>query len=332
MIFLEGCEKSGKSTTADALVEAYGGGRVHHFGLPNPPYEPFDLLFQRGLEDDLKITDDGLIVWDRGWMSDYVYSSLLYRPNRLGRDPWLGEWLYGRAQQTLGIRVVLLGPDYPTIRSKRTGDDQPVDPSQERDLFRWTGHRFNWHVIENAHTPESAAVLTGRLIAIHDIHRSITAPGGPGVTARPPDYVGPPVPRVLVVGQARNVKNGWAPFSSPLTSRYGRALGDMAFRVGWTNVGDVNPDELPQCVAVIACGAAAQNWTRNWAGSRAVLNIPHPAYLYRWASASGDISSVERDLCEFVSQHVPGRGPRLEMSWDTHFRVTSEIGEYGRAS
>ena len=100
----DGPEKAGKSTLIDAFVkQAYPSGKftLHRWG----PVAPDDRVYAPVLRDDL-VVKRSPAIWDRSWVSEHVYASLLGRDRRLRGDPWLGEWLHGRAVYTDGIGII----------------------------------------------------------------------------------------------------------------------------------------------------------------------------------------------------------------------------------
>jgi hypothetical protein len=275
IIYIDGPEKAGKSTVATVLKEEYGF-RVRKWG----PVDPDDRVYMQPLADDIASGDN--VVWDRGWAAESVYASMLGRDRRLADDSWLGEWLYGRTVQTVGLRVMLLGPDVKTIYRLRDKDDLPVDTVWERKFFEDYGRRFGYNVWHNDHHPDAA-------LAIARFAKDVAV--GMGVRAtkaglRPPAYAGPPNARVVFVGQDRNSKSkfpgAWAPFTSRLTTMLGRELGDFALRCGWTNAGDCPPQAIRHAKLVVACGQVADAWVRNHVDHHNVITIKHPAYMYRW--------------------------------------------------
>jgi hypothetical protein len=298
MIFIDGPEKAGKSTLAAKIAEQHGG-RVRHWGLPERPPEPFDLIYDRALREDCHPGTGG-VTWDRGWASEAVYSRLLGRPGRrLADDPWLGEWLYGRMAAVLGPRVILLGPDEATLTGLRANDDLPVDVHEEREAFREYGEQWGWLVVENKHTDVSASILASRLVAAeaHVLRNALSR----GISG--PRYVGPVHARVLVVGDELS-SLGWLPFTSPYTTRFGRALGEEALLAGWTNIGGVPEARLDDFEGVVACGSRASGWVEPHVSERKLLRVPHPSWLYRWGKARKEVERAEGRVRDFLGTKV----------------------------
>jgi hypothetical protein len=270
IIVVDGPEKAGKST----LIEALAGelkADVRRWG----PVDPDDRVYLEPLKHDC--WSDDWTIWDRSWASEHVYSYLLRRNRRLGCDPWMGEWLYGRAVSTVGIKIILLPNAWSELLSRRDETDLPVDPMLEWQAFSDYAARYNWILLANGYTNSSL---------LNNVERVISMANNFGrVPARPPFYAGPSGAEVVVVGEARskNFKSAfpgsWLPFTSPLTSELGRRIGRQALNFGWTNVGDV-PLSILDGRLVIACGERAAEWL---GGSKIPrICIPHPAWMYRY--------------------------------------------------
>jgi hypothetical protein len=325
LLVCDGPEKAGKTTFLnEVFTEAEKRGyrpKYRHWG-PIPKTlgngDPGDTRYLPALQEDLQWP--GLVVWDRSWASEWAYAPVPGQDDhRLCDDPWLGEWLYGRTAQAVGHRLMLLGPDAETLAKKRTPDDLPIDPAEERDRYLKYGLRFGWHVSENPHTPEALEKLVDWVL---DRYEKRIGDEGVG----PPAYCGPMDARVVFLGERRNDGTGpqkgygppgaWLPFTSRFTEKLGRSLGDMAFSVGWTNVYDVRdlPEDqnpLRNAEMVIACGKTAQGYASTLLG-KFVLEIPHPSALYRWGTYDSERPKIEKMVLEAVSRHQSWYSPKTE--------------------
>lgn len=320
LIVVSGPEKAGKTTFCHTLVsEAHSRNiqaEYRHWGpipktLPNGL--PGDTRYLEALQKDVKKA--GIVVWDRSWACEYAYGIIPGQDDhRLALDPWLGEWIYSRAVQSMGLRMMLLGPDPETLARKRTPDDLPIDPEVERERYRAYGQWYGWDVVENPHTDVFLDNFVKQIIDLYEErHRRVQVPP-------PPVYCGPYRASVVVVGERRNdrlsisngqaVPGGWLPFTSLYTEKYGRALGTQAFQVGWTNtwdilelVGEANP--LSHAATIITCGRIALDYAAAYFPSARIIPAPHPSAVYRWGKWKDRVLTVEMGLKAAVRKYAP---------------------------
>jgi hypothetical protein len=288
IILIDGPEKAGKTTLAREVVALDPEVRYRHWTQPSGYAE-----YLRALYEDLCAGD--VVVWDRGWPSDAVYGELMPAgTRRFPADPWLGEWLLGRAVDTSGLRVVL-APSTSALIYRRADHQDPTDhkvnPIIERDLYVEYGERFGYAVRSEI---DAADLLTAARLKSQM-----------PCSVLPPRYSGPAKAKVVFVGEARKERSAFPlPFITPMTTQYGRLLGDAAMECGWTNV-DAHPSWLRDRELVVACGNLAIAWChRNGVEAEPV---PHPAWLYRWASGRQKIEETEARIVSSVSR-VLGRG------------------------
>lgn len=292
IIYLDGPEKAGKSTLARFLAAEYGY-RVRHWGRVEG-----DHVYARQLAEDIHSPHPW--VWDRGWAAEHVYAHLLQRDRRLGPDPWLGEWLYGRAVDTVGVKAILAGPSTRTLAALRDGTDLPVDPDQERHRYVTYGQTYGYLVFFNQHREASLRHMAEQL----DWFARVRWDRAP---ALPPAWVGRPTAATVFLGDRRSGdhwdQGRWLPFGTRLTEGYGRALGPAAInRVAWTNVEDALVEEgirerIRRAHVVVACGRRAGEFMRDLAHPNTV-RVPHPAWTYRWGVARGAVTQYERVIRE----------------------------------
>ena len=301
IIYIDGPNKAGKSTIIDILINKYNC-RLRHWG----PVDPDDRVYAQPLADD--IASEGVVVWDRGWVSEYVYANLLGREDRrLKDDPWLGEWLYGRGVQSVGHMALLLGPSARELAELQDDSDRPfsVDPQRERELFLEYSNRFNYiSVYENQHNAAYAEAMAGNLYA-RATGKNMTYHKSP--PAWPPVYAGPRDPHVIVVGQERSPKatfpGAYLPFTSRYTVDFARMMfGDAALKVGWTNVSSLLPQALRGADGIIACGDIATKWVSFHVGAANMLSVPHPSWLLRWGGAKGKIEPTQVRIKNFLKE------------------------------
>jgi hypothetical protein len=298
LICVDGPEKSGKTTLVEELRNL--GAFSHHWGPVGSDAE-YASAINRSVErrkdkSNPFLSPDDVVVWDRGWASESVYSTLLGRGRRLGSDPWLGEWLYGRA---FCKRIMLLGPDEGTLARLRTPDDLPVDPGIERGEFIRYGGQWGWERVFNDHRPGYARTLAGRIM--DEVRHMPVVPD-------PPAYCGPRDPRVVVVGEVRSTdpnppEGSYLPWTSRYTTQMGRALGVLGLGVGWTNAHDEPTDVVRRAGLVVAAGNVAYDWCYEALVGRPVklLRVAHPAWLYRWGKAKPQVEETEHFLRQVLT-------------------------------
>jgi hypothetical protein len=325
IIVVDGPEKAGKTTfiaNLSANVQLNGRPtRVVKWGKLDDGRWAIDSVYAAGLVE--AAAWNGLTVWDRSWASEAVYGRLLNRERRLAADPWLGEWLYGRG---VDLKLMLLGdPDPQVMRGDRTPDDLPVDVVDEKRAFSEYGRRFGWQVHpENRTIAGTTRLVREVMVAINRYKwEGVFNPDlACGPNAAP--WMGPI--DVAVVGEKgslrESIPGGWLPFSTRLTEKYGRALGDDALRCVWTNAADNQVHVLYRARYVVACGQVAVDWVRQYRTSNdTLLYVPHPAALYRWGRLSDRIEEIERQLVLFVSRTLSTSGAtgRPTARFDTIF-------------
>ena len=301
LIVIDGPEKAGKSTLARYLVERMGAS-IRKWG---PIAHGADYLYAEALaEDTPRVRDGEWVVWDRSWISEHVYAALMpERFGRLGLDPWLGEWLYGRAVRSLGTVVVLLGPGVDELRAARDYTDLPVDPADEVRTYGEYAVRFKWPMFTNGRDQQS-------LDYVFDVisYRTDATPDQPPVVA------GSSRSRIVVVGEARSSdpqppRGAWLPFTSRYTTQFGRLFGDTAVTdVLWTNAADDPRVYVDNAKAVVLCGAEARRWydadprPKRVVSYQRVLTVPHPSWLFRWGAGLQLVPETERKIQAFIHQ------------------------------
>ena len=247
-----------------------------------------------------------LVVWDRSWAAEHVYASLLKRDRRLADDPWLGEWIHGRAVRTVGVQCILLGPSslaLDVLRDKSEVAELPVDAGVERVCFALYGERFGYLTIENDHTKEEAERWADVLYtSARDTHAL--------AKLNPPGYCGPPNANVVFVGERKadhgTIPGSWLPFTSRLGTMLGRDLGDFALRCGWTNAQDYPPQLLRNVPCLVALGQVAAKWVDHYVHpTMEYWVLDHPGYIYRWGKQSKRMAK-HRDALETIVQRWQG--------------------------
>jgi hypothetical protein len=304
MIIFDGPEKAGKSTLIEEVRKSWEmSGRhrclVRHWG----PVAPDDRVYVEKLKPDVQFAagETNLMIWDRSWPSEYVYGNLLSRDRRLASDPWLGEWLYGRAFQTLGTRVMVTAPA-DVLEHRRDKTDLPVDVRDEKHLYEHYAVEYGWKIVDTGTTMVHLQQTVAFVLA--DLWRDIQ-----GLLINPPPaYCGPRDAKIIFVGEALSAKPGmpgaWLPFTSNLTTQLGRMMGTKAFQCGWTNARDCAPQQLRAARVVVSCGEVAQKWVSTYVNPHNHINIPHPAYLFRFKKAQPLIEEVQSILDNLCKVHL----------------------------
>ncbi len=278
LLYIDGPEKAGKSTLIAKIKELHedeeGPVDVRHWG----PVDPDDRVYAEPLLIDLaEGNDDRLAIWDRGWASEHVYADLLNRTDRrLMDDPWLGEWLFGRAFQTQGMRVILL-PDKPgQAEFLRDETDLDVMPLVELSRFQSYGRLFGYTILVNEYTQET--LLQNAITILDLLRRKKEAP------APSPFYCGPPDAKVVLIGQDRDLKSpypgAFLPFTNQAGVDLGRSLGRDGLKCGWTRMSEFPPQKLNQFETVISFGDRAAQWAKFHANHANVIELHAMQWLF----------------------------------------------------
>ena len=309
VVVIDGPEKAGKSTLVESLRASvkvnFQETRVRKWGRLDDGRWAVDQVYAEALTEDTEY--EGLVIWDRSWASEAVYAKLIGRNRRLGDDPWLGEWLYGRGVQ---LKFILGGP-HPSVMTGQLDEDDRAeghgqDMAREQQAFVEYGTKYGWHVIGHTDRERLPLDTLVRLVG--------TRIGGIlGTANKPREYCGPSGTSVVFIGERGsnngNMPGGWLPFSSAYTTNYGRILGDAALRVGWTNAYNDRQNIFDHAHLVIACGRMAYEWAKGVnsrvKGGTKVVRVYHPAALYRWGNLREKVGPTEAYIRELVGQYIP---------------------------
>lgn len=274
IIAIEGPEKAGKSTFVEALSKTIGAS-VRHWG----PISPDDRVYKQKLIEDTASKE--WVIWDRCWPSEHIYGNLLGRNRRLSNDPWLGEWLHGRALQTNGIKAIVLPSNIEDLMSKRDTTDLPVPPILEAKSYAMYAQLYDWDVHINNYDDES---IFSFVTCVLDKMRYIESRKKDefGYKLRPPMFAGPIEADVVFVNKPTNsdfIPGGWLPFSTVYETQFARKLGNAALKYGWTSAYNQNMQHL-QSKKVVACGDNALIYCSQMGMSK-VLAIPDLVQLFQ---------------------------------------------------
>jgi len=255
VIILEGPEKAGKTTLTEALEKSLVGlGAKVVIRKQSGRADPDDSIYMDQLAvDTSKNAHELVAIWDRGWPSEFVYGTLLKQNRRLAKDPWLGEWLYGRMVQANGLRVMVTGPSGQVLVSLRDDTDLPVDPWQEKFLYENYAKMCGWFIIEQKPIEVMVTQIMNKLI-------DPLLSSGPF----PPAYFGPPNAEIIVV-------------STKPSEKLGREFGTWAFNVGWATSHAVPPTYLTHAKILVVCDKKAELWVKHYipkeGGEQQIVNI-----------------------------------------------------------
>lgn len=291
MLVIDGPEKSGKSSTirliVDYLEKRGVAVRVRHL----EPVLPDDRVYTTYLKSD--VDWNTFVIWERSWVSEHIYARLLCRPCRLQYDPWLGEWLYGRAVQTEGERIILLGPSVDELYRRRDKTALTVDPAEERNMFLEYGQRFQLHVIENQY-----GVLDDQILSIVDAalerrtrrQRSLV-----------PRYCGPEKASVVFVADGMTLyptmPGSWLPFTGRYGTLYGRMLDDYAFQCGWVVAHYVPITMLRTAQVIVSTGKRSKAWVRYYIPfGIEVIELPHFTATCKPGAVEADKIAYIKDI------------------------------------
>lgn len=304
---VDGPEKAGKSTFVRALAAELSRRGVNvSVRKWTGRAKPDDSEYLAPLAEDC-LTAGLISVWDRSWASEHVYGGLLGQDRRLAGDPWLGEWLYGRAVSACGAAFHLTA-NPSELASRRDESDLPVDPAEEARWFQRYADDYGWVTLSTGYSPVGLGDAVWRAADILMKH-----PLPPAY--QPPYYAGPANPAAVFVGEAWLGYPGgpgtWLPFSDKWSTDFARALGRHAVKCGWTVCHKVPPQKLRGARVVMSCGDKARMWVSNYvATSRsgvAHVALPSPRSsmkspgvkrvldsLSRWMEEGGDFEFVKR--------------------------------------
>lgn len=279
VIIVDGPEKSGKTTFISALVGALKSNSTYFVGIRKWTGRavPNDSEYLNPLIEDIKLIDT-ITIWDRSWVSEYVYGTLLGQDRRLSNDPWLGEWLYGRALQTQGFRI-MMEADLAELVSRRDSTDLPVNPWKEAGLFRNYADDFGWMRLSTEYS-EKVLIEKAAEIALKILNKSIS-------TIPPQNYTGPDNPVTVFIGSKRRKgeqPGKWLPFTDKFSTEFARILGTNAMKFGWTYAHEIPPQFIRNAKCLVTFGANATLWARMYIltpDSKAkLIQAPDPSRTY----------------------------------------------------
>lgn len=293
LLALTGAEKTGKTSLARSVAEASRRYKWHvvHLGARRP--DPLDLTLYL---DCLKMAcrTDTLVIMDRGWADEPVYSQLLGK-TATATAPAL-EWNLGRAVPSLGVGLLVTAADWKAAQARRDDTDYPILAADEIYRFEEYAQRWGWQT-----TASDVWSMVDGVDSFDDWVYSKTEEVIEELAARretmlkgllPPVVAGAiEAPRLAVVGEARNEwpakprPLAWLPFTGP--TEWVREFCPTPWNETlWTNAKDAeaNPDLrrlLNETPRVLAMGNRAAELMRGHPG---LTTMPHPSAIRRWGT------------------------------------------------
>lgn len=291
IIYIDGPEKAGKSTLIEAIRE-----KIASKGIPVSvrkwgPVKPDDRQFAPPLQEDLNRNTKGYVIWDRGWVSEHVYGTLLNRQRRGASNPWLLEWLHGRAVNGHGTKIILLPYDVTEAMRRHDDTDLPVSAADEARVYQNYARRFGYNVLYNHYTEDSLRrnirMAIGTVEEHSKIHPRIMSSGTEALRA----------PR-LIVGEERNpndyktMPGAWMPFSSAKTTQFvQKYFGDDAMMFSWTNAADIENGLVDNTILQAATAIYTfGNKAYDTVAGRGIIPagaFAHPGFFTRWNTDRG---------------------------------------------
>lgn len=241
-LIFDGPEKAGKSTIIKKVAkQAKAEGwkvRVHKW--TGPAMQDWD-IYARTMEKQVaRYIDRGyLLIWDRSWLSEIVYGSLL-EPRPINEYWERFGFILNTITSNWGLQVCLLGPDSETLRKNRDASDLPVDPSDERKAYKEYADWFGWETFVNQHTEEYDTWLVNSILQKLDEARHSYLM-----------YQGRAYGN-FAEGKLIVVDGGFA-IDNTLADR----LGPAANRAAWINISALTPNHVMQSNKIVFCNVAA---------------------------------------------------------------------------
>jgi|GEM_PF-5052873 len=236
IIVVEGPEKAGKTTFINALEQRLVGEGYQVERRKLNADDEDDRRYTPMLQEDVRKLDK-VVIWDRGWVSEYVYATLLKRPRRAAYNPWLMEWIHSRAVRPNGALFTIMPKNLDELYKRRDSTDLPVDPWLEALLFIQHSVRYNWQILEHSYTDSSLRKIVDMTMeTIREVPR--VSP-----EYLPPNYAGPvstPENRgILIVAHPSEeaaYPGAWLPGSDEIWAKLVVFLDPYASLAAWTTL------------------------------------------------------------------------------------------------
>lgn len=165
IIVIDGPENSGKSTVARKLDSLETGWMHQTITKQSGRALPNEDIYIEDLYNDL-YNNDLLTIWDRSWISEYVYGRILNQDRPIAIDPFIGFWKFDRFVIGNGVSVILSGEDVYEMELMRDSSDIQTDSLSERILFEDYADTFGLMKIRNFYYGETEIETIARKILI----------------------------------------------------------------------------------------------------------------------------------------------------------------------
>lgn len=234
IVVVEGPEKAGKTTFINALEQRLVGEGYQVERRKLKADDEDDRRYTPMLQEDVRKLDK-VVIWDRGWVSEYVYATLLERPRRAARNPWLMEWIHSRAVRPNGALFTVIPENWDELYERRDSTDLPVDPRREAGLFIRHSLKYDWQILEHNYTGRS---LQKMVDAAMETIRKVPRVGPEYI---PPNYAGPvstPEDRGILIiahpSEEAAYPGAWLPGSGEIWAKLAVILDPYASLAAWT--------------------------------------------------------------------------------------------------
>ena len=245
IVVIDGPNKSGKSLLIDNVVQQAEvqnlNIKVRHWG----PLKTDDREYTESLIEDNEYR--GVAIWDRSWVCEYVYGTILNRKRRLVDNPWLGEFLHTRGVKLNGecfiVAPALAGLNIDLL--DKTDAKYSNNPYLERSLFIEYADRFNWHKLFNSFNKKSLDGMTD--IIMQKIHEHST------------NKYQPKVAFVLEKTDDENIVGGWLPGSTIEVTKYAQEFHYGTTISDWIYADDISNYDITKYDIIVATNLKLRN-------------------------------------------------------------------------
>jgi hypothetical protein len=281
LILIDGPEKAGKTTLIEYCRKEFSALGYNVHVVKQGPWDPDDSIISADVKKHAQ--DRNIVyIWDRGWPSEEVYATLLNRKRRANNNPFLMEWLHGRATP---YKFILLPSDVQYTIDRRDKSDLPVDPYNEVVLFR-AYNKFGYYVMYNSYDHQSLTMNFWR------IHNHVT-------THTPQPYVyGNPNSKFWFVASLNEGCKGdrWMPLSySAAYDMFKAVLGNKSLDCAFMFARHGNPALLSADKIVTAVGKEAAEWVRYYASPAVYPNL-HRLKKYDASAFQTHLVSIKEQM------------------------------------